>query len=225
MATNTVDGILICSDGFQIPLQAEIAENTEASLTTSTSFTITAQAAGTYAKNRTITRGLVTADNSISYAYVLSEGLIACLIPIGVKGQCGEIPMLCKPYTLKAGDQVRVLTLTAASRIAALMVYTNTGTERIFIVTPSGAATQTFVDLQTSNGYGETLQGQSIVKAAFTSVDGAKVETPGTLIVDAQNNVVGSVPMISPQNNQPMMNSSNPIPVNLNFAAKFVTNA
>jgi hypothetical protein len=225
MATNTVDGILVCSDGFQIPLQAEILEGTETSLTTSTAYTITAQAAGTYAQNRTVVRGLVTADNSVSYAYVLSEGLIAALIPIGVKGQCGEIPMLCKPYTLKAGDQVRVLTLTTSARNAALMVYTNTGTERIFTNTASGGATQTFTDLQTSNGLGETLQGQSIIKAMFTCVDGSKVETPGTIVLDAQNNILGSVPMVNPQNNQPMMNASNPIPVNLNYSAKYLTNA
>jgi len=225
MATNTVEGILICADGFQIPLEAEIPEGTETSLTTNTTYTITAQAAGTYAQKKTITHGLVTADNSISFCYVLSEGLIAALIPVGVKGVTCSIPKMCKPYTLKAGDQVRVLTLTTSARNAACAVYTNRGTERIFIVTPSGSGDQSLVDLQTGNGLGDTLQGQSIVKAQFLSVDGSKVETPGAIVVDAQNNIVGSVPMVYPQSTPAAMEASYPIPVNLNFSLKFKTNA
>lgn len=226
MATNTVEGILICSDGFQIPLEAEVAEGTETSLTTNTTYSITAQAAGTYAQNKTITHGLVTADNSVSYAYVLSEGLIACLIPCGVKGQTTEIPKLCKPYVLKAGDQVRVLTLTTSARNAAVSVYTNRGTERIFIVTPSGAAAaNSLVDLQTGNDIGSTLQNQIITKAQFLSVDGSKIETPGAVLVDAQNNIIGSVPVVNPQGQQALMNSSYPMKVDLNYNLQFKTNA
>jgi hypothetical protein len=225
MATNTVEGIVITSTGMNIALEADLAEGTESNLTTNTTYSITAQALGTYANGATITHALVTADSSISYAYVLSEGLIACLIPVGVKGATQDIPQLCKPYTLKAGDQVRVLTLTATARNAAVAVYTSTGTERIFITTPSGSGDQTLVDLQTSNGLGDTLQGQRIVKAQFLSVDASKVETPGAIVIDAQNNVVGSVPMVNPQKVQPHMNSSYPIPVALNFALKFKTNA
>ena len=225
MATNTVEGILICSDGFQIPLEADIAENTEASLTTNTTYTVTAQDAGSYAQNKVITHGLVTADSSISYAYVLSEGLIACLIPVGVKGVTCSIPQLCKPYKLKAGDTVRVLTLTATARNAAVGVYTNNGTERIFIATPSGAGSNELVDLQTGNSVGSTIQGQRIMKAQFLSVDGTKVETPGAIVVDAQNNIVGSVPMVNPQKTPAGMEMSFPIPVDLNFTMSFKTNA
>jgi len=226
MATNTVEGILICSDGFQIPLEAEVPEGTETSVTTSTTYSITAQAAGTYAQNKTITHGLVTADNSVSYAYVLSEGLIACLIPVGVKGQTTQIPKLCKPYVLKAGDQVRVLTLTTSARNAAVAVYTNRGTERIFIVTPSGAAAaNSLVDLQTGNDIGSTLQNQIITKAQFLSVDGSKIETPGAVLVDAQNNIIGTVPVVNPQGQQALMNSSYPMKVDLNYNLQFKTNA
>ena len=225
MATNTVEGIVLTSTGMNIALEADLVEGTASNLTTNTTYSITAQALGTYANGSTITHALVTADNSISYAYVLSEGLIACLIPVGVKGVTSEIPKLCKPYTLKAGDQVRVLTLTASARNSAVAVYTNNGTERIFVNTPSGAGTNSLLDLQTSNSIGSTLQGQRIVKAQFLSVDGSKVETPGAIVIDAQNNVVGSIPMVNPQSTPAGMMMSYPIPVDFNFNLQFKTNA
>lgn len=226
MATNTVEGILQCSDGFQIPLETDIAENTEASLLTNTTYSIVATSAGTFATGKTVTHGICLADNNISYAYILSEGLIAAVIPVGVKGTTsGAVPKLCKPYTLKAGDTVRVLTLTAAARNSAVAVYTNNGTERIFTVTPSGAATNTYVDLQTGNGLGDTLQGQAILKAYATSVDGAKIESLGAFVVDAKNNVVGSVPISNPINSQAVSEGSYPIPVALNFSMIVKTNA
>ena len=91
-------------------------------------------------------------------------------------------------------------------------------------MTPSGAATNELVDLQTSNSIGDTLQGQTVVKAFCTSVDGSKIETPGAVVVDALGNVVGAVPMVSPGPMQPLFNSYR-IPVNLNFKAQFLTNA
>ena len=91
-------------------------------------------------------------------------------------------------------------------------------------MTPSGGATNELVDLQTSNSIGDTLQGQTVVKAFCTSVDGSKIETPGAVVVDALGNVVGSVPMTSPASMQPLFNSYR-IPVNLNFKAQFLTNA
>ena len=226
MATNTVEGILQCSDGFQIPLEADLAEGTEASLTTNTTFRTVATQAGTFAPGKTITHGLIQADNGIAYAYVLSEGLIACVIPVSVKGvTSGSIPRLCKPYTLKSGDTVRVMNSTAASRLSAVAVYTNTGTERIFTVTPSGAGTNTYTDLQTGNGLGDTLQGQSILKAYGTSVDGSKIESLGAFAIDAKNNVVGAIPLTNPANAQAVSEGSMPIPVALNFSLSMKTNA
>lgn len=227
MATNTVNGLLQCSDGFQIPLKAEIAEGTEASLTTDTAYSVVASAAGTFAPGKTITHGICQSDNGISYCYVLSEGLIAVTIPVSLKScTSSAIPKLCKPYTLKAGDQVRVLTLTASARNAAVCVYTNTGVERIFTVTPSGGATNAFTDLQTGNGLGDTLQGQTIVKAFGTSIDGSKIESPGgASAIDAKNNVVGAVTLANPANTQPSFELTMPIPVQLNYALNVLTNA
>ena len=226
MATNTVEGILQCSDGFQIPLELDIAENTEASLTTSTTFSVVAMQAGTFAPGKIVTHALIQADNNISYAYILSEGVIAAVLPVSVKGvTSGSVPKLCKPYQLKSGDTVRVLTLTAAARNSAVAVYTNQGIERIFTVTPSGAATNTYTDLQTGNGLGDTLQGQTIMKAYGCSVDGSKIESLGAFAIDAKNNVVGSIPLTNPINSQPVSDMTMPIPVALNFSLSVKTNA
>ena len=225
MATNTVVGNLVCSDGTNIPLKAEIAEDTESDLTTDTVYTVAAQNIGDYAPGKVLVGGSVQADNGISYAYVLSQGLIAAIIPVSVKGVSQEMPMLCAPYQLKAGDQVRVLTLDATSRNAAVCTYTAQGVSRIFVATPAGAATQNLLDLQTGNAIGDTLQSQTIVKAFGSSIDGSKIETMGAYVVDALGNVVGAIPLSDPADNAPIFSMSYNIPVALNFKCQFLTNA
>jgi len=150
--------------------------------------------------------------------------LVAAIIPVGAKGQAQFQDQLCAPYTLRAGDKVRVMTNTAADREAALCVYTAQGTSRIFVVTPSGAATNELLDLQTSNSIGDSLSGQRIVKAFATSIDGNKVETPGVVVVDNLGNVVGSVGFAAPNLQQPQFTAKS-IPIALNFKAQFLTNA
>jgi len=224
MATNTVNGSLTCSDGTNIPLKLEVAEGTETSLTTDTAYTVTAQNIGDYALGKVVTSGLVTSDNGIAYAYILRQGLVAALIPVGLKGVAFQASPLCAPFKLQAGDILRVLNSTAASRYAALCYYTDRGVSRIAYATASGAATNSLVDLQTGNSLGDTVQGQKIVKAMSTSVDGAKIETNGAFVINAKGNVVGAVPMVDPSKMQPMFMPYN-IPVDLNFQAQFLTNA
>jgi len=226
MATNTVTGVLVCSNGTNIPLKGELAEGTESDLSTDTVYTVSAQNVGDYAAGSTVTSGLVTSDNGIAYAYILRQGLVAAIVPVGIKGVTAFTPALCAPFTLMAGDKVRCLNSTAASRVGAMCVYTNRGVSRIFYTAsvPSGGATQSLVDLQTSNEIGDTLQGQVIHKAFFTSVDGAKIETQGAFVVDALGNVVGSVSATDPAKYQGLFSSCS-IPVNLNFKAQYLTNA
>ena len=225
MATNTVVGVLVCRGGTNIPLKAEIAEGTESNLTTDTTYTVSAQNVGDYAPGQTVTSGLVCAPNGIAYAHILRQGLVAALIPVGIMGSAFQNSPLCAPFTLQAGDIVRVMSNTAADREAALCYYTNRGVSRIAVVTPTGAATNELVDLQTGNSIGDTVQGQVITHAFSTSVDGSKIETSGAYVVDALGNVIGSVPMVNPgAGQQPMFNRCS-IPVNLNFKAQFLTNA
>jgi hypothetical protein len=40
MATNTVTGVLVCSNGTNIPLKGELAEGTESDLSTDTAYTV-----------------------------------------------------------------------------------------------------------------------------------------------------------------------------------------
>ncbi len=225
MATNTVCGILVCRGGVNIPLKAEIAEGTESNLTTDTTYTVSAQEIGDYGLGQTVTSGLVTADNGIAYAYILRQGLVAALIPVGIKGSAFQNSPLLAPFKLQAGDILRVMSNTAADREAALSYYTNRGVCRIAVSTPTGGATNELVDLQTGNSIGDSVQGQTIVAAYCTSVDGSKIETSGAYVVDALGNVIGSVPMVNPgAGQQPMFNRCS-IPVNLNFKAQFLTNA
>lgn len=224
MATNTVVGNLVCSDGTNIPLKGELAEGTESSLQTDSVYTITAVDVGNFALGKTVVAGLVSSDNGIAYCYLLRQGVVEALIPVGIKGVTATTPQLCRPVRLQAGDVLKCMNNTAADREAALCVYTASGVSRIFTVTPSGAATNELTDLQTGNSIGSTLEGQRIVKAYFTSVDGSKIETQGAYVVDALGNVVGSVSTTDPSKYQPVFSNCS-IPVNLNFKAQFLTNA
>jgi len=225
MATTTCTGNLVCSDGTNIPLKKEIAEGSQSNLTTNTVYTVTAAEIGDFAPGKTIVGGLVSATNGVGFCYVLSQGLVAAIIPWSV---CGAVtdgqPALCQPYTLKAGDICRVMTSTASSRLAAAAVYTARGVSRIFHVTPSGGATNELVDLQTGNSIGDTLQGDRVVKWFGTSVDGNKIEDQGFTAVDALGNVVGSCSATNPIVQQPAFAFAS-VPIQLNYKFQFLTNA
>jgi len=225
MATNTVTGNLICSDGTNIPLKKELAEGTQTNLTTDTAYTVTAAEVGDFAPGKTVIGGLISCDNGVGFAYILSQGLVAAIIPWSVKGAVSDgQPALCQPYTLKAGDIVRCMNNTAADREAAAAVYTARGVSRIFHVTPSGGATNELVDIQTGNSIGDTLQGDRIVKWFGTSVDGLLIETQGFYVVDALGNVVGSCSATDPVTQQPGFSFAS-VPIQLNYKFQFLTNA
>jgi len=225
MATNTVVGNLITSDGTNIPLKLDLVEGTETNLTTDTAYTVTAANVGDFAPGKTVVGGLVSCDNGVGYAFILSQGLVAAIIPWSIKGAVSDgQPALCQPYTLKAGDIVRCMSQTAADRGASAGVYTARGVSRIFHVTPSGGATNELVDLQTGNSIGDTLQGDRIVKWFGTSVDGLKIETQGFYAVDALGNVVGSCSATNPITQQPGFAFAS-VPIQLNYKFQFLTNA
>ena len=225
MATNTTVGNLICSDGTNIPLKKELVEGTQTNLTTDTAYTVTAAEVGDFAPGKTVVGGLISCDNGVGFAYILSQGLVAAIIPWSVKGAVTDgQPALCQPYTLKAGDIVRCMNNTAADREAAVAVYTARGVSRIFTVTASGGATNELVDLQTGNSIGDTLQGDRITKWYGTSVDGNKIETQGFYVVDALGNVIGSCSATNPIVQQPAFSFAS-VPIQLNFKFQYLTNA
>ena len=92
MATNTVVGILVCSDGTNIPLKAEIAEGTETTLTTDTTYTSAAINIGDYALGKTVTHGLIQFANGFQYAYILRQGVVQSVIACCVNGASTATP-------------------------------------------------------------------------------------------------------------------------------------
>lgn len=227
MANTTVVGYARTTSGDQIPLRVDSqAEGTEFSLTTDTNLTVTAQDLGTYKPGAVVTSLEVFGVNGISYCYILRQGVILAWGSVNVAGVNNQELMLCAPVSLRPGDTVRVLTLAAASRNAALCVYTDRGVARIFTGTPSGAGTTNLTDLQdSSNNIGDTLQGQTIVKAMFTSVDGSKiVSSGGAWIRNASGQLAAVVPASNPIKAEPMI-SNVFIPISLNWTASVVTNA
>lgn len=226
MTTQNVTGVLNCSSGFKIPLNATITDDAEAALTTDIAFSVTSQQIGDFAPGQTVTSGIVTADANISYAYILRKGLILALVPFAVKGVACGTPNLSRPVTLVPGDQLRVFTMVAAGRNASLAVVTNQGVPRIFTGTAAGAATTQLVDLQTGNTIGETLTGQVITMAQFTSVDQALITSVagGCQITMSNGNLSGAVPATDPIEAQPYMKPCS-IPVALNFTAQYITSA
>jgi len=163
--------------------------------------------------------------NGVGYCYILSQGLVAAIIPWSVKGAVTDgSPALCQPYTLKAGDIVKVMNSAAATRLAAAAVYTASGVSRIFTKTVSGGATNELTDLQTGNSIGNTIFGDRISKWFGTSVDGLLIETQGFFVVDALGNVVGSCSATDPVTQQPAFAMAN-VPIALNYKFQFLTSA
>lgn len=217
MASVTVSGNLYCGDGTIIPLEATLTEGTEGNLTTNTTYSVSAQNIGDYAPGKVVQSGYVLGHNMMSYCYVLRQGLIVGLIPVGMKGVMNKSPIdLPVPVTLQPGDICRAMTSTAASRL--LSVYTVAGNvQRIFKSTTASGTTEP-VDLQTGNSLGDTLGAgnQVITQILTTSIDGNKINGGGVLALNEVGQVVGCNPTANPTTTQPRFTMVN-IPVSLNY--------
>ena len=226
MTTQLLTGVLNCSSGFKIPLAATITDGSETSLTTDTNFTVTSQQIGDFAPGQTVVSGIVIAGINMSYCYILRKGLILSLVPFAVNGVVSGQPALSRAVTLQPGDQLRVFTMVASARNAALAVVTNQGVPRIFTGLAAGAATTQLLDLQTSNTVGETLNGSMITMAQFTSIDQALITSVagGAQVTMSNGNLAGAVPSSDPIIVQPGMTPVS-IPVALNYTAQYITSA
>jgi len=226
MASVTCVGYLRTNSGDQIPLRTDsVAEGTESTISTDANLTVTAQDVGTYKPGTIVMSGEIMAPAGVGYAYILRQGLVLSVLVPNVGGVSNTEAMLSQPVTLRPGDQVRFLPLTAASRVCSLLVHTAGGNSRIFTGTPSGAATTQLLDITDANSIGDTLQGQTITRACLLSVDGSKiVSSGGVWIRNASGQLAGSVPSSNPAKVEPMWSNVN-IPIALNFTASVVTNA
>jgi len=161
----------------------------------------------------------------MSYAYILRKGSIVGLLPVGVKGVMNKSPIdLPIPVVLEPGDVVRAMTSTASSRLASIYAVGADGSQRIYTVTPSGAATNEPVDLQTSNSLGDTQNGTSLTMIMTTSIDGNKINGGGAIARNEVGQVVGCNPASNPTAVQPRFTMVN-IPVGLNYKWALVTSS
>jgi len=226
MANVTVHSTLMLNTGELVDLSATLAEGTEGEVTTSTTYSVSAVSLGQFADGKTITSVLlpVTAPNGVSYAYIDRRGEIAALLPVAIDGEV-RMPGGALGFTLQAGDTVRCLASTAASRVFAYSVKTNQGVCAIFSGTPSGSGNTDLTHIKSGQGLGTSLVGQSIVMHQATSVDGSKLSSGGVLILNDRGLPVGGVPAVDPGNQQPLMTNMGGASIQLNFVARVTTNA
>jgi len=227
MANVQVTGSIRFSDGSSVPLlNTAMAEGTLTELQTDSGFTTVAQTLGSYAPGKTVVAGFVAAANNASYAYILRQGVILASISVAAAGAVNQGQMPMKNVRLMPGDSIQCMAVTAADR--EISVYTNCsdGTQAIFAVTPSGAATNTCVSVITGNGLGETLQGKTITQVSVNGPSAANVakisSAGGVVFLDAQGSPIGAAHASAVAAAQPL-----PIPFNtrvaLNFALQCVT--
>tara|TARA_R110000824_G_scaffold98885_1_gene235702 strand:+ start:499 stop:1116 length:618 start_codon:yes stop_codon:yes gene_type:complete len=203
-----------------------MAEGTLTELQTDSGFTTVAQTLGSYAPGKTVVAGFVAAANNASYAYILRQGVILASISVAAAGAVNQGQMPMKNVRLMPGDSIQVMAVTAADR--EISVYTNCsdGTQAIFAVTPSGAATNTCVSVITGNGLGETLQGKTITQVSVNGPSAANVakisSAGGVVFLDAQGSPIGAAHASAVAAAQPIPIAFN-TRVALNFALQCVT--
>ena len=106
----------------------------------------------------------------------------------------------------------------------AVACYLSDGSSRIFAAdaTDSTSNYVELTDVITGNSLGDSAQGRTIVKVMATCEN--FVYSPGIVFVDQQNNVVGSVGAINPEQLAPAWEPVS-IPVQLNYTCKVLTSA
>jgi len=88
-------------------------DGTRAEIKSDSTFYVTGSSAGDQFPNKTIMAASFSGKTIIQYAYVLSrEGTVAALLPVmsRTSGQNIGSQPLCRPYQLKPGDTIQVLT-------------------------------------------------------------------------------------------------------------------
>lgn len=104
------------------------------------------------------------------------------------------------------------------------MCYMSDGSSRIFAVdaTDSTSSYAELLDVITGNSAGDSAQGLRITKVMATCEN--FVYSPGIIVVDQQNNVVGSFGAVNPEQVAPAWEMVN-VPIELNYTMKVLTSA
>ena len=228
MASVAVQASVMLNTGEVVDLKTTLTEGTEGELQTSTDYAVSAVSIGQFADGKMITQILQppTAPNGCSYAYIDRRGEILMVIPVAVAGVQNEAMPPCRNFTLQAGDTIRVMASTAASRLFSYNDITNQGVQAIFTGTPSGAANTSLTHIKSGQGLGASLTGQSIGQHFATSVDGSKLDSGGGVYLFNDKGLpVGGVAACNPiklQTEKSMMGGAG---IFLNFVARVTTNA
>ena len=115
--------------------------------------------------------------------------------------------------------------LKMSNTYISVMCYTNQGQSRVFAVdaTESNSTYGELVDVITGNSLGDSLQGQTIVKA-MASCENFLYSPGGIVFTDNQNNCLGSVGASQVEQSQPQWQPVS-INVQLNYKVKALTQA
>jgi hypothetical protein len=112
MTTQNVYGTLVCTDNTEIPISASLTDAASAAAVgTDSAFTVVSQNIGDFAPGKTVKAAIVTAKTFIGFAYIIRQGLVATVLPIGSRtaggsGNCSGSLALNVPLTLMPGDKV-----------------------------------------------------------------------------------------------------------------------
>ena len=228
MANVSVQASFMLNTGEIVDMKTTMAEGTETELQTSTDYAVAATSIGQFADGKVITQIVQppSAPNGISYAYIDRRGEILCVLPVSLAGVQNEPETPLKSFSLQAGDTIRVMASTAASRLFSYSVLTNTGVHAIFTGTPGGAANTSLTHIKSGQGLGASLTGQAIVCHFATSVDGSKLDSGGGVyILNDKGLPVGGVAAANPIKLQPEKSTMGGAGIFLNFVARVTTNA
>jgi len=140
MATTAVQASFRLNTGEVIDMKTNMVEGTETELLTSTDYAVAAVSIGQFADGKMITQIIQppTCLNGASYAYVDRRGEILCVIPVCVANVQSEPMPMPRAFRLQAGDTIRVMNSTAASRLFSYNAITSGGVHSIFTGTPAG---------------------------------------------------------------------------------------
>ena len=228
MANVSVQGSFQLSNGEVIDMKTTMAEGTETELLTSTEYSVSAVSLGTYAEGKVISQILQapTAPNNTSYAYIDRRGEILCVLPVAVAGVQSKPCPMPFAFALQAGDTLRVMASTAASRLFSWSCITNSNVHSVFIGTPSSSGNTDLLHLKSGQGLGASLTGQTISAQWATSIDGSKIDSSGGLyVLNDRGLPQGSCCATNPINLQPKANMMGLSRIFLNFVARVTTNA
>jgi hypothetical protein len=231
MTTQVVKAQFRLNTGEIMTMQSTLTDDTVGELKTSgvvgAGGGLAATSAGTYANGKSITSVIqpVSSEGFITYAYINRRGSIAAILPIG------DAEVVCQPlamnFQLQAGDTVSVLTqaTTAKKRACTLNVITSGGTQAIFSVTPTGAATNSMTHILTGQSLGESLNGQTVAAHSSTSIESSLYAGGSVLYVNDRGLPAGSC-ITTNVNDVPLkMNMGGLSTIQLNWQAQVITSA